>query len=83
MATIELHPLGRIEAQLGEPVNVGRGPLGSRVVIDVTSAKLTGERINATKRRRAGDDRCAQQDDLDERGANRHQAEEQAGPEKI
>ncbi len=47
MATIELHHLGRIEAQLGEPVNVGRGPLGSRVVIDVTSAKLTGERINA------------------------------------
>ncbi|AQA17128.1 hypothetical protein BST95_01745 [Halioglobus japonicus] len=47
MPQIELHPLARIEAKLGEPVNVGRGPLGSRVVIDVTSVKLTGERINA------------------------------------
>ena len=47
MPTIELHPLGRIEAQLAEPVIVGRGPKGSRVVIDVTSVKLTGERINA------------------------------------
>ena len=47
MATIELHPLGRIEAQLAEPVLVGPGPKGSRVVIDVTSVKLTGERINA------------------------------------
>ena len=47
MPSIELHPIGRIEAKLGEPVNVGRGPMGSRVVIDVQSAKLTGERINA------------------------------------
>lgn len=47
MPKIELHPLGRIEAQLAEPVPVGRGPMGSRVVIDVTSVKLTGDRINA------------------------------------
>ena len=47
MPKLELHPLGRIEAQLAEPVPVGRGPMGSRVVIDVTSVKLTGERINA------------------------------------
>ncbi len=47
MPQIELHPLGKIEAQLGEPVPVGRGPLGSRVVIDVTSVTLTGDRINA------------------------------------
>ena len=47
MARIELHPLGTMEVQLGEPVNVGRGPKGSRTVIDVPAVKLTGERINA------------------------------------
>ena len=47
MPQIELHPLGKIEAQLGEPAPVGRGPRGSRVVIDVTSVTLTGDRINA------------------------------------
>lgn len=47
MPKIELYPLGRIEAQLGEPINVGSGPRGSRTVIDVPSVKLTGERINA------------------------------------
>ena len=36
-----------MEVQLGEPVNVGRGPKGSRTVIDVPAVKLTGERINA------------------------------------
>ena len=47
MAQIELHPLGRIEAQLGEPVTVGGGPKGSRVVIDVPAVTMTGDRINA------------------------------------
>lgn len=47
MPKIELYPLGRMEVQLGEPVNVGGGPKGSRVVIDVPAVRLTGERINA------------------------------------
>ena len=47
MPRIELYPLGTMEVQLGEPVNVGRGPKGSRTVIDVPAVKLTGERINA------------------------------------
>lgn len=47
MPSIELHPLATIEVQLGEPIVVGGGPKGSRLVIDVVSAKVTGERINA------------------------------------
>lgn len=47
MPKIELHPLAKIEVQLAEPVMVGGGPKGARMVIDVPSAKMTGERINA------------------------------------
>ncbi|MFK7974590.1 MAG: DUF3237 domain-containing protein [Halioglobus sp.] len=47
MPKIELHPLATIEVQLGEPVVVGGGIKGSRLVIDVPSVKVTGERINA------------------------------------
>jgi hypothetical protein len=47
MAKIELHMLGIMEVQLGEPVAVGGGPKGSRVVIDVPAIKLEGERIRA------------------------------------
>ena len=47
MPKIELHPLATIEVELGEPVVVGGGPKGSRLVIDVLSAKVTGDRINA------------------------------------
>lgn len=44
---IELHLLGVMKVQLGEPVNVGGGPKGARVVIDVPSVEFTGERFNA------------------------------------
>ncbi|WP_279244493.1 DUF3237 domain-containing protein [Candidatus Litorirhabdus singularis] len=47
MAKIELHPLGVMKVQLSEPVVVGGGPKGTRMVIDVPSAELRGERINA------------------------------------
>ncbi len=47
MPRIELQPLGRMEVQISEPIAVGGGPKGSRMVIDVPSVKLTGERINA------------------------------------
>ena len=44
---IELHPLGVMKGKLGEPVNVGGGPKGTRVIIDVPSVEFTGERFNA------------------------------------
>ena len=46
-AKIELHLLGVMKAQLGESVNVGGGPKGARVVIDVPSVEFTGDRVNA------------------------------------
>lgn len=48
MAKIELHPLGVMKAQLGKPITVGGGPKGSRLVIDVPSVELEGDRIRAT-----------------------------------
>lgn len=47
MARIELHPLGRMEVQLGDQVHVGGGPKGNRMVIDVSAVRLTGDRVNA------------------------------------
>ena len=47
MPTIELKPLGVMDIQLADPVDVGSGPKGQRMVIDVLSVKLTGDRINA------------------------------------
>ena len=48
MAKIELHMLGTMKVKLGEPVTVGGGPKGSRIVIDVPSVELEGDRIRAT-----------------------------------
>ena len=36
-----------MDVQLGERMDVGDGPKGHRVVIDVLSVKLTGDKINA------------------------------------
>lgn len=47
MAKIELHPLGVMKVQLSEPVMVGGGPKGARMVVDVPSVELRGERVNA------------------------------------
>ena len=47
MPGIELKPLGTMEVELGETANVGEGPKGTRMVADVLSAKLTGDRISA------------------------------------
>ena len=41
MPSIELKPLGTMEAQLGEQADLGPGPKGHRVVIDVPAVKLT------------------------------------------
>lgn len=47
MPRIKLKPLGEMDVQLGERMDVGDGPKGHRVVIDVLSVKLTGDKINA------------------------------------
>ena len=47
MAKIELKPLGKIEAQLGEQIDVGAGPKGHRVVIDVPSMTLEADGFKA------------------------------------
>jgi hypothetical protein len=47
VATIQLIPLGTMDIELGEPVIVGDGPKGSRMVVDVLSVKLRGERVQA------------------------------------
>lgn len=47
MATIQLIPLGTMDIELGEPVIVGDGPKGSRMVVDVLSVKLRGQRVRA------------------------------------
>ena len=46
-ATAELHEIGTITAQLGQRVEVGGGPKGSRLLVDVTSVEVEGERIRA------------------------------------
>jgi hypothetical protein len=47
MPTIEVKPLGVMDIQLADPVDVGSGPKGQPMVIDVRSVKLTGDRMNA------------------------------------
>jgi hypothetical protein len=47
VATIQLIPLGTMDIELGEPVIVGDGPKGSRMVVDVLSVKLRGQRVRA------------------------------------
>ena len=47
MQQIELKPLGTMDIQLGDTIDVGEGPKGARLVADVLTVKLTGERISA------------------------------------
>ena len=47
MQKIELKPLGTMVVQLGDTIDVGEGPKGSRFVADVLTVNLTGERITA------------------------------------
>lgn len=47
MAHIELKPLATMEVGLGKQVNLGAGPKGHRVIIDVTSIRLTAEDFTA------------------------------------
>lgn len=47
MQKIELKPLGTMNVQLGDTIEVGEGPKGARLVADVLSVNLTGDRITA------------------------------------
>ena len=48
MPKATLIPMGIISAQLGDMIEVGAGPKGTRLVVDVTEVKLVGDRVNAT-----------------------------------
>lgn len=48
MATIELKPLATMDIQLGDQVDVGAGPKGHRMVVDVTAVRLVAEGFEAS-----------------------------------
>jgi hypothetical protein len=43
--TLELIPLCGVDITLGEPILVGEGPTGLRLIYEVASATLTGDRL--------------------------------------
>ena len=45
--TIELVPLAQATLTLGAPNILSKGPLGTRMVVDISSAVWEGERLNA------------------------------------
>ena len=47
-ASAELKLMGTITAQLGQRIEVGDGPKGSRLLVDVASVEVEGERIRAS-----------------------------------
>jgi hypothetical protein len=46
---LELIPLATCAVKLAEPIVIGAGPAGQRVIFEVLEETLTGERLNATK----------------------------------
>ena len=47
MAHAELVPMGTLAAQLGDMLEVGAGPKGTRLVVDVPEVTLTSDRVNS------------------------------------
>ena len=47
-ATAELLPMGTITAQLGQRIEVGDGPKGTRLLVDVTSVEVESDRLRAS-----------------------------------
>ena len=43
---MQLVPLCTVDLELGRPTVVGDGPSGMRVIVEVTSMRLSGERLN-------------------------------------
>lgn len=48
MAKAALIPMGTITVQLGDMIEVGAGPKGTRLVVDVPELKVESDRVNAT-----------------------------------
>ena len=48
MPTATLNPMGVITIQLGDLIETGVGPKGARIIVDVLSAKVESDRLNAT-----------------------------------
>ncbi len=48
MPKATLIPMGIITVQLGDMIEVGAGPKGTRLVVDVPEVKLVSDRVNAT-----------------------------------
>lgn len=48
MPKATLNPMGTITIQLGAMIEVGAGPMGTRLVVDVPELKLESNRVNAT-----------------------------------
>jgi hypothetical protein len=53
---ISLKPLCRLEAELALPIVLPNTPAGTRLIIEVVSLRLEGERLTATMRGRAAAD---------------------------
>ena len=47
-ATAELISMGTITVQLGERIDVGKGPKGTRLVVDVASVEVESDRVRAS-----------------------------------
>ena len=47
-ATAELALMGTITVQLGERIEVGKGPKGTRLVVDVASIEVESDRVRAS-----------------------------------
>ena len=48
MATAELQEVGLINVELGDFIEVGDGPRGKRLVVDVPAVTLEGDRVKAS-----------------------------------
>ena len=53
---MELVPLCTVHAQLKPPIEVGAGPLGTRLIIEVASAQIKGDRLSGEMVGSAGAD---------------------------
>jgi hypothetical protein len=53
---LELHPLCTAEAELADPITIGAGPAGVRLVYEVLGATFTGDRLRGTLKGRAAAD---------------------------
>ena len=47
-ASAELVPMGTITSQLGQRIEVGDGPKGTRLLVDVTSVEVENDRLRAS-----------------------------------